>query len=122
MTASGTQIDGVLRNAYRATFREYSRKLDALQRLMAGDIVDGGRIEAAVLDVEKARIAHNCARDRVAGELVTPSLPPAAGVSENRIRETAQLLWEMAGRPDGTAEFDWRRAEQLVNTAAATAC
>jgi hypothetical protein len=121
MTVSGTQIDESLRTAYRTTFQEYSSKLRALQCVMSSEARDKSRIEAALLEVEKARVAHNNARDRLAAELVRPSLPPAAGVDERHIRNTAQLLWELAGRPDGTAECDWRRAEQLVHAAAASA-
>jgi hypothetical protein len=109
---------GVLRNAYRATFQEYSSRLDALQRLMSSEAPDKARIEGALLDVEKARVAHNSARDRLAGKLVRSSLPPGADADEHDIRKTAQLLWELAGRPDGTAERDWQRAEQLVHAAA----
>jgi DUF2934 family protein len=119
MTLAGTQTN-ILRNTYRATFQEYARKFDALQRLMGCGTSDRGRIEAALLDVEKARAAHSCARDELAKELTRPSLPPAARAEERHIRETAQLLWELAGRPDGTAERDWRRAEQLVQSSAAT--
>ncbi len=107
MTVDGV---GVLRNAYRATFQEYSSKLDALQCLMSSDAPDKSRIEAALLDVEKARVAHNHARDRLAGELVRPSLPPVAVVDEHHILKTAHLLWDLAGRPVGTAERDWQRA------------
>jgi hypothetical protein len=110
-------MDDALRNAYRTTFQEYSHKLDALQLLMNAGTSDSGRMEAALLEVEQARIAHNAARDRLAKELVRPASPPAAGNKEHRIRQTAQLLWEIAGRPDGTAEHDWRRAEQLVHAA-----
>jgi hypothetical protein len=115
-----------LRTEYRAAFREYSIRLDALQQLMAAGAPDESRIEAALLEVEKARIACNCARDRLV-RLALPSLPPgdAAGAGpfhEGRVRKTAQLLWEMAGRPDGTAERDWLRAEQLVRSATARAC
>jgi hypothetical protein len=122
MTASRMQIDVALRNAYRATFQEYSRKLDTLQSLMSASPTDSGRIDAALLEVEQARIAHSAARDRLAKELVRPPLPAATGNKEHRIRQTARLLWEMAGRPDGTAEHDWRRAEQLVRRAAASSC
>ena len=121
MTVSGMQIDGVLRNAYRSTFQQYSRKLDALQGLMNSGRPEPGRVEVALLEVEEARIAHNSARDRLAKELVGPSLPPKAAVAEGHIRETARLLWEVAGRPDGTAECDWRRAERLVHAAALSA-
>lgn len=30
------------------------------------------------------------------------------------VRTTAYYLWEQAGRPSGTAERDWERAEQIV--------
>jgi Protein of unknown function (DUF2934) len=121
------QIDDALRNAYRTTFQEYARTLDALQVLMNTGTVDAARMDSALLEVEQARIAHNTARDQLAKELVRPALPtpaedPAAGSKEHHIRQTAQLLWEMAGRPDGTAEHDWSRAEQLVHRAAASSC
>jgi hypothetical protein len=121
MTVSAMQIDERLRTAYRATFLEYSGKLDLLQGLMNSAVPDPGRIEAALLEVEKARVSYNNARDRLARELVRPSLPPAIGVDEQRVRETAELLWEIAGRPDGTAECDWQRAEKLVHAAAVSA-
>jgi len=114
-------VDDVLSRAYRATFQEYAIRLDALQRLMSSAASDRDQIEAALLEVEKARVAHNCARDRLATELMRPSLPPAAKVDEHHIRTTARLLWELAGRPDGTAECDWSRAEKLVHAAAASA-
>lgn len=120
------QVDESLKTAYRTTFQEYSSRLDALQCLMSSAASDRGRIEAALLDVEKARVAHNYARDRLARDLVRPSLPPAAGVDEGavderQVRETARLLWEIAGRPDGTAECDWQRAETLVHAASSPA-
>jgi hypothetical protein len=121
MTVSGKQVDNSLRTAYRAAFREYSIKLDTLQCLMSSATPDRDRIEAARLDVEDARVAHNCARDRLARELVRPSLPPGTDIDEHHVRQTAQLLWEIAGRPHGTAECDWNRAEKLVYSAAASA-
>jgi Protein of unknown function (DUF2934) len=121
MTVSATQIDERLRTAYRATFQEYSGKLALLQGLMNSAVPDPCRIEAALLEVEKARVAHNSARDLLARELMRPASPPAIGVDEHRVRETAKLLWEIAGRPDGTAECDWQRAEKLVHAAASSA-
>lgn len=121
MVMQGTQGNDVLRKAYRTTFEEYSLKLDALQRLMNAAAPDRGDVEAALLEVEKARMAHSSARDQLAGELVRPPLPPAAVADEHHIRETARLLWELAGRPEGSAERDWRRAEQLVHAAGSSA-
>lgn len=123
--------DAALWFAYRASFSEYSRKLEALQRLTGDGSIDAGQIEAALLEVEKARMAHSCARDRLATELARSSFPPgrapartidARQIDEGRIRETAQLVWELAGRPAGTAERDWRLAERLVHSAAASGC
>jgi hypothetical protein len=125
MKVASTQSNDVLRNAYRTTFQEYSSKLDALQRLMSSGTPDSSRMEVALLEVEKARMAHSNARDQLALELVRPPLPPAAKSGEHHVehnvRATARLLWELAGRPDGSAERDWRRAEQLVHGAASSA-
>src|SRR5580693_6469556 len=120
MKVASTQDSPVLRNAYRTTFQEYSNKLDALQRLMSSGASDSSTIEAALFEVEKARLAHSDARDQLARELLRPPLPPAAKDGEQHVRETARLLWEMAGRPEGSAERDWRRAEQLVHAAASS--
>jgi hypothetical protein len=135
----------VLATAYRTTFQEYSNKLEALQRLMDASLpgrgpvdarlLDANLLDATLLEVEKARVAHNCARNELARELLrSPALLAVqqnstrnvsaidSGIDEGHIRETAQLLWEMAGRPEGTADGDWSRAERLVLAAAAGAC
>jgi hypothetical protein len=116
---STTPIDENLKTAYRETFREYLNRLEALQRLIQCDAAPD-QIESVRLLVENARVAHNAARDRLARELVQPLLPVNAKTDESHIRRTAQLLWEVAGRPDGSAERDWQRAEQLVRTARAS--
>ncbi|MGH9594858.1 MAG: DUF2934 domain-containing protein, partial [Bryobacteraceae bacterium] len=36
----------------------------------------------------------------------------------DRVRAVASLRWEAAGRPEGTAEEDWFRAEEIVGSAA----
>jgi len=121
-TGSRIQVDDALRNAYRTTFQEYARKLETLQSLMNSANSDAARMNVALVEVEQARVAHNDARDRLAKELVRPPLPAAPGSKEHHIRQTARLLWELAGRPDGTAEHDWRQAEQLVRTATSSCC
>lgn len=117
MKVSGSRDSDALRDAYRATFREYAIQLDALQCLMSAGSVDSAQLDAAMQEVEKSRIAHSCARDRLARELVCPPSPPGAPPDEQHIKKTARLLWEMAGHPDGTAERDWHEAEQLVHAA-----
>jgi hypothetical protein len=133
MNAAGTQavnvrslgppgsgaLNNTLKTAYRQTFQSYAGKLDALQQLMASGDADKAALEAAILEVEKARVAHNCARDRLAAELARPPLPSIAA-DEHRVREAAQLLWELAGRPEGSAEADWQKAEKLVHAAASS--
>jgi hypothetical protein len=97
----------VLATAYRTTFQEYSNKLQALQRLMDSSEPSRGPIDARLLDatlleVEKASVAHSCARNQLARELLrSPALLPAtqnstanvSAISEGHIRKTAQLLW-----------------------------
>jgi hypothetical protein len=56
------------RKAYRATFEEYGRTLAALERLQAAG--DYAEIEAARVELEKARRAYSKARDELADELV----------------------------------------------------
>lgn len=106
-------VDEQLRVSYRTAFGEYARQLDSLQRLVDGN---GARrdIEDALRAVEEARQAYNSARDRFAQALAASTAKP---FTEEQVRQTARLLWELAGRPQGTAENDWQRAEQLVRSA-----
>jgi hypothetical protein len=108
------------RNEYRATWNEFSRQMDELQRLV--EARDNAGIECALLNVEKARLRHNAARDRLAVYLIgknAESVVLQTARDEVRVRRTARLLWEFAGKPLGTAEHDWLRAERLVRSAAA---
>jgi hypothetical protein len=106
---------------YRATWEIFSSRLDELQAIV--ELKDRGRAEAALLAVEKARVAHNMARDRVAaelsGEIAAQDAKNRDLAEQRRVRHTAQLLWEIAGKPSGTAESDWHCAEQLVKAASA---
>jgi len=116
MTHSAIESRDALRNAYRATFQEYADKLNALQRLIdsAAGSADA-ETERALNAVDEARIAHSDARDRLARELMGCA---ASVADEQQIRKTARLIWEFAGRPEGTAESDWDKAEKLVQSAA----
>ena len=62
--------DESVRRAYRTTFGEYARKLDELQRLLDDRAADQRQLEPAIREVEKARVAHNSARDLLACELL----------------------------------------------------
>jgi hypothetical protein len=106
-----------LRNHYRATWKVFSRRLDLYHACV--DAGDREGAETALAEVEKARAAYDAARDRLAQSLGSENLSSINVDSRRlRVRNTAHLIWEMAGRPEGTAEADWRRAEQLVRSAA----
>jgi len=62
--------DDSVRRAYRTTFGEYARKLDQLQRLLDDRAADKNQLEPAIREVERARLAHNSARDLLACELL----------------------------------------------------
>ena len=49
-----------------------------------------------------------------------PGKDPPQAVKE-RVKSIAELLWESAGRPEGTADEDWRLAEEIVKRAATAA-
>jgi hypothetical protein len=107
-----------LRKAYRSTWLEWARHTDALQQTIEKPHPDRTQLEERLNAVERARAAHNEARDSLAQVLgQTPA--PAGAPCDDRVRATARLLWELSGRPDGTADSDWRSAQSMVRTASA---
>jgi hypothetical protein len=106
---------------YRLAFEDFSRKAQWVQSLTEQPNGDQRAFEAALLALEKAHLAYDDARDA----LVRVMLPAAEKQARNGHREhipaIAELLWESAGRPTGTAEEDWRRAEAIVASAVASA-
>ena len=62
--------DDTVRRAYRTAFGEYARKLDELQRLLDDRAAEKHQLEPAIREVERARMAHNSARDLLACELL----------------------------------------------------
>jgi hypothetical protein len=122
------QSNEELRQVYQTTWETWTHKLEALQCLVDKGQPDRVAIEAAVLELERARLAHNSARDRLAEQMFggferVPASRAGGWQSqyeqEERVREAAHLLWELSGRPQGTAQYDWIRAEHLVRSAAA---
>jgi DUF2934 family protein len=113
--------------AYQRAFHEFSERVRHLQMLTTDPHPNRAAIEAALVDVEKARSIYDEYRDALARELLpssrTASFPvvdPPQAVTE-RVKSIAELLWETAGRPDGTADEDWRLAEDIVKRAATAA-
>jgi hypothetical protein len=44
----------------------------------------------------------------------SPQTPAQPGPSEAEIERLAYELWETRGRPNGSSELDWLRAEQIL--------
>ncbi|MGA2881076.1 MAG: DUF2934 domain-containing protein [Bryobacteraceae bacterium] len=109
--------------AYRSAFEDFSRKAQRVQLLTEHPTGDRKAFETALLELEKAHLTYNDARDAFVRSL----LPAAkdhqrsfAGQDHRAdVPAIAELLWESAGRPSGTAEEDWQRAEAIVQRAVA---
>ncbi len=113
--------------AYQRAFYEFSERVRHLQTLTTDPHPNRAAIEAALVDVEKARSIYDDFRDALAKQLLPPAqtarftiVDPPEAVTE-RVKSIAELLWESAGRPEGTADQDWRLAEDIVKRAAAAA-
>jgi hypothetical protein len=109
---------------YRSAFEDFSRKAQRVQQLTEHVTGNRSEFETALLELEKAHLAYDEARDALVRSL-SPAAASLAVEDDHRadIRTIAELLWESAGRPSGTAEEDWQRAEAIVERAvAAGAC
>lgn len=109
---------------YRCAFEDFSRKAQRMQWLTARQNTDKTTFEEALFDLEKAHFAYNEARDAFLRSLLPASAQVPALDDKDYASDVpmlAELIWESAGRPDGTAEEDWRRAEAIVKCALATA-
>ena len=109
--------------SYRIAFADLTQKVQRARALMAVPNPDQQAIDAALLELEKARVEYNRSRDVLAEQLLSASAPPELGAPSDsvadRVREVAELRWELAGKPEGTAEDDWYRAEEIVRRAEA---
>jgi len=87
---------------------------------MAASNPDWQAIDAALLELEKARVNYNHRRDMLAQQLLSFSqFPESIQAQPNRVREIAELRWELAGKPEGTDDENWYRAEDIVRRATA---
>jgi hypothetical protein len=113
-----------LQSTYRSAFEDFSRKAQRVQQLTENPTGDRKEFEAALLELEKAHLAYDESRDALVRAL-SPAAAALAAKDDHRadIRTIAELLWESAGRPTGTAEEDWQRAEAIMQAAMeASAC
>ena len=108
--------------AYREAFAEFSKKAQHVQTLRLLSNVDPKTMEAALLELERAHVQYNLRRDEWVQHLLPGGAVKQAEVErahQDCVRSIAAMLWENAGRPEGTASEDWRRAEEIVRQATA---
>ncbi len=128
---SRAQVQSITRveawRAYQRAFHQFSERVRRLQMLTTDPHPNRAAIEEALVDVEKARVIYDACRDALAHELLPPSRSagfPSADAPQainERVKGIAELLWESAGRPEGTADQDWHLAEDIVKRAATAA-
>jgi len=106
---------------YRSAFSEFAGKVRQARALVAAAEPDWAAIDAALLEVEKARVNYDHMRDMLAQKLLKSSEPVSDGVQPfaSRVSEIAELRWELAGKPEGTDDENWYRAEDIVRRATA---
>jgi len=115
---------------YRAAFENFSRKVRHFQSLTEHEKADPAEVEASLIEVELARLEYSTSRDVLACELLRQSvrdipspLRDGPGPERLRTKAMAKLVWDLRGRPEGTANEDWQRAESILGRAAArSAC
>jgi len=102
----------------------FAREAGKLAEIQASAASDRAEAEKALLRVENARLAYNDTRDALAASLMTATasrafwrIPAAARREKTRVKDIAELLWELAGKPQGSADDDWYRAERVVRYA-----
>jgi hypothetical protein len=110
---------------YRSAFEYFSQKAQQVQELTEHPTGDREAFETALFELEKAHLAYNHARDALVRSLLPGTVKeqrPDRLAPDHRddVQALAELLWESAGRPTGTAEEDWHRAEAIVQCAVAS--
>ena len=102
---------------YREAFEEFAQKVRQVQLLAARPGVEQQAIDKALLELETAHACYNASRDVLAAQF----LPSSAAKQDtphthvHNVKDLAALRWEMSGRPEGTADDDWYRAEEIVS-------
>lgn len=112
---------------YREAFQDFARAVENIASLKAHTNPAQTSIEMALLELERAHVRYDNCRDTLAAALLSGSLNnslarPAPALPQEpieRVREIAELLWELEDRREGRADEDWFRAEQIIRRAAA---
>ena len=106
---------------YRVAFAEFANKVKQARALVAAATPDWAAIDAALLEAERARLNYEHTRNVLAQKLLNTQEPVPGNVQPfaSRVSEIAELRWELAGKPEGTDEENWYRAEDIVRQATA---
>jgi hypothetical protein len=110
---------------YRQAFQEYARTVDEVEVLKQCANPSDAAIETALLARERAYTRYESCRDRLAAALLSDSsrsvLPRQVLLiprgNTERVKDIAELLWELERRPEGKADDDWFRAESILRRA-----
>jgi hypothetical protein len=130
MGATQTRLSGeqLLWQAYRDAFLQFEREAKRLAEIKARRS-DAAEAEQALSRVEQARLAYNEVRDTLAASLMPEkfsrafwAIPASSRQDQARVKSIAELLWEMAGKPQDSALDDWYRAERVVRHTGADVC
>src|SRR5438309_4823581 len=127
MGAMKTQLSDkqLLWQAYRDAYQQYKNAAARLAKLNARASNNSAELETALLSLEQARLNYNDSRDTLAAYLMPREIRQAfwsiPSPGRDRVKGLAELFWLLAGRPQGTAEDDWYRAERVVRHAGAVA-
>jgi hypothetical protein len=102
-----------LREAYDAAFHEWARQCASLQSL-ADSPANAAAIQEAAARVDGAYRTYRDSRNRLARKMLLSGTAADSRILQQEVARLAYQLWERAGRPTGTAEADWYRAQQLL--------
>jgi hypothetical protein len=128
MGATQTQLSSkqLLWQSYREAFRQFEREAVRLAEMKTTNPAEA---EKALLRVEHARLAYNDTRDTLAASMLSAEMrdllwriPASARHERQHVKTIAELLWQLNGKPQGSADDDWYRAERVVRYAEAEAC
>jgi len=108
-------------SAYRRAFQVFSEKTQQVQALTGLSGQDPKVVETALVELQQAHNEYEQSRDAWVRHLLGSTDPGASRQNpaphSHDVRAIAELLWESAGRPEGTAAEDWRRAEEIIQKA-----
>lgn len=105
--------------SYRHAFENFRAEVHRVQSLGALASPPREELDGAVVRLQIASEDYRIARNALLWEMVPPEHHSITPMNDDipfseRVKETAELLWELEGRPNGSALDDWYRAEAIV--------